>query len=495
MAKRKQKRTHLATTDSITLGQAPGAPAPVSRADGWVNFLTGMGVAGKDKTVSTRYMGCKVLSFQELRDLYRGDGFARRVVELPVKEMMRRGFELNGDEDRKVQGIFEKRGIHKKVAEMLRWHFLFGGSLGVMGIADGLGLDQPVNEKGIERLDFLHVFDRHRVTCTTADLYNDENNPKYGQPQFYNVSPKSGKPFRVHESRVLRMDGQPIDELSRSENQGWGDSVIQSCFEHIRAMGAVAKSVEVIVEDFVTAVFGMKDLADNLAIEGGEDRVRSRLNFLDLSRHVLRTFMIDAENENFSKQASTVTGLPDVMDRYAQRLAGSRGIPITLLMGQSPAGMDATGESDLTNWYDSIRQEQQDVLQPIYERLCYIAFLSKECGGKEPEDWKIEWLPLWEPSEKERAEIRKIEAEEVDILVAAGVLDPDELREDPRYKARFNLKGPLDRPPPADPFGLPPAGDPDGEGEEPGAKPPAGKPPKTGKKPPQAPPKGEGEEK
>lgn len=43
----------------------------------------------------------------------------------------------------------------------------------------------------------------------------------------------------------------------------------------------------------------------------------------------------------------TFTGLPDVYDRVMMDVAGAARTPVTKLFGRSPAGMNATGESDL----------------------------------------------------------------------------------------------------------------------------------------------------
>lgn len=437
--------------------------ASMSRKDGWMNLLTGFGVQGLDKRKDTKFQGNEVLSETQLRELYQGDGIVRRIVDLPAREMMRRGFTLKGDKDNKVRGIFQERGIHKKVTDMIRWARLFGGSVGVLGLEDGGKLDQPVNEGAIRRLAFVHVFDRYRATWTSTDLYSDPNNEKFGQPQFYNISPVNGTQFRVHESRVIKLDGLPVPDLGRAQNQGWGDNVVQSCFEQIRALGSVYGAAEAVMEDFVQPVLGIKNLGEMIAT-GREAEIRTRLDLMDVTRHVLNTLLIDADLETYTKVASSVAGLPDLIDRFSQWLSAVSAMPQTLLMGRSAAGMNATGEGDQTNFYDDIRSEQEDKLSPIYETLCRYAFLSKEVGGQEPEDWSIEWNPLWEPTEAEVATKRKAEAEEMDIYVQMGALDPNEVRESEAFKERFplvqgELAPPVDQNAP-DPF-APPEGTPD----------------------------------
>jgi hypothetical protein len=147
---------------------------------------------------------------------------------------------------------------------------------------------------------------------------------------------------------------------------------------------------------------------------------------MDLSRHVLHIKLLDADAEQYKKEASSVAGLPDLMDRFGIALAGVTGIPATKLLGQAPAGMNATGESDIRNWYDDLSADQEAILSPVYERLCYLVFKSKDGGfkGKEPEGWTIKWNPLYELTAKEQAELYKATADADAAYISAGVLDP-----------------------------------------------------------------------
>lgn len=436
------------TPPPVAVGDAapPDAASTGPRADGWENIMTGLGVTGFDKRKNTEFKTSPILTPADLRDIYRGNGIGKRIVELPTREMMRPGFDIKGDEERKVQGIFEERGIHKQVANMIRWSRLFGGAIGVMGLQDGLLLDQPLNEKAIKKVEFLHVFDRDHVSWSGTDLYNDPRNPKYGRPKWYHVSPATtGRPFTVHESRVVILDGLPVDDTARIENQGWGDSALQSAFESLRAIGASMAGTEIVIDDFITAVLKIKNLGD-LTAAGNWKYLKERLNYLDMSKHLLNTMLIDGTFEEYEKKASSVAGLPDLLDRFALALSADTGIPQTLLMGRSPAGLNATGDSDIRNWYDQIAQDQRDLLNPIYERLIRLTFLSKEYGGKEPKDWEIVWRPLWQPTKKEQAETDKLESETLTNYADLGAISGEEVREIIREK--YKLTG--DLPEPAD---------------------------------------------
>ena len=99
----------------------------------------------------------------------------------------------------------------------------------------------------------------------------------------------------------------------------------------------------------------------------------------------------------------TFTGLPDVYDRVMMDVAGAARTPVTKLFGRSPAGMNATGESDLQNYYDYIDGLRENEFRQIVERLLPIMALS--AWGEIPDDLDIDFPPMWTPDAKEIAEI------------------------------------------------------------------------------------------
>lgn len=400
----------------------------VIKTDGWQNLYTGLGIANRDKTQHTNFSGSVLLTEQELTDLYRGDGFAKRVVNLPADQMLREGFEVTEDDEDMIMAKLDELAAMKEIRKMLRWARLFGMGCIVMGIDDGKSdLAEPVDENSIRNVIFLRAFDRYRVTYTTADLYNDARDPNFGKVKVYNISPVSGVPFRCHHSRMLIVDGEDMPDLARVSNDGWGDSVIQSTYTQLRSMGSMYAGIEHIVDDFVQGTLSIQNLQELIA-SGQEAVILKRLQLIDMSRHLINTTLLD-ERETYEKHSSTVTGLPDLLDRYVQALSAVTGIPVTLLMGKSPAGLNATGDSDIRQWYDDIASKQIEVLKPPLEILIRYIFLSKEGAfkGREPENWSIKFNPLWQMSDTEKATIRKTVADADNVYLSNGVLTADEV--------------------------------------------------------------------
>ena len=102
------------------------------------------------------------------------------------------------------------------------------------------------------------------------------------------------------------------------------------------------------------------------------------------------------------------------------RLAAAARLPVSLLMGQAPAGMNATGESDTRFFYDQVRAEQE-ALKPKLEHLVKIM------KGDENIAVNIEFPALWQMTDREKAELRRMEAETDRIYLQEGVLLPEEV--------------------------------------------------------------------
>lgn len=395
------------------------------RLDGWNNLFTGMGVASKDKNTATKFSKSSKLDEITLTFMYRFDGLAKRVINLPANEMVRMWFKVEGDPDSKIIDSLQEIHTKKITKKLLYWARLFGGSLGVLGIDDGVGdLEKPVNMNRVKGLHFITPFDRHRVEWTTDDTYADPSHPKFGQPEIYTIYPINAAipSFRVHETRTIRFDGEEIPDRSLHENNQWYDSVLQSVHDRLRSMGNIYGGVENIINEFVISTLQMDGLQDLIA-NGQEDLVQKRLNLIDMSKHILNTVLLDSE-EKFEKKSSTTTGLDKIIDKFIHGLSSVTGIPVVLLMGQSPAGLSATGDSDIRFWYDNVASMQDD---DLLSQMNYLVDLCAIGLNINPDDVRVKFNPLWQPTEKETAETRKLTAETDEIYISNSVLTPEEI--------------------------------------------------------------------
>ncbi len=116
-------------------------------------------------------------------------------------------------------------------------------------------------------------------------------------------------------------------------------------------------------------------------------------------------------------------GLPEVYDSMCLDLAGAARIPVTKLFGRSPAGMNATGESDLRNYYDYVDTLRESKLRPILEKLLPILCFS--LWGSVPDGIEINFPTLWTPTAMEIADIALKKAQAIRDTFQAGLFRAD----------------------------------------------------------------------
>jgi hypothetical protein len=395
--------------------------------DGWANLLSGFGVKGRDKRKSTFIEATNQLQENELNDLYRGDGLAKRIVNLLVEDMTRRWFTVENDTDGLMETEMRRLKVKPVIIRALRQSSLHGGSVIVMGIDDGGMYDMPVNERNIRKLTHFHLFDRWRALVETE--YTDPEDDKFGKTETYRIQPitSTGTSFIVHESRVLRFDGSDVSDYTRRQNRGWNDSDLQTLYERIRGIAEALGGAEHLLTEFTLGIMQMNGL-QGLIASGKEALVKTRLNMIDMSKHVLNTVLLD-ENETYSKIGSPVTGFPEILDKLLQGMSSYTGIPVTVLMGESPAGLNATGASDIRRYYDMIAARQEERMLDQMERLTCLVMLQREgeFGGRELEGWKIDFNSLWEPTDAEKVAARAQQATSDNLYVTMGALTPEEV--------------------------------------------------------------------
>lgn len=387
--------------------------------------MTGYGTA-RDKLQYGRYRANLELDWNELESLFYSDDVAAKLVEKRPEEAFRRGYKLHNPEDpdaaAEALDKANELGVDCKMQEGSTWGRLFGGALLVIGVEGGRP-DQPLNEENPGEVRFLNVVDRR--FAKVKEWYTDPLQANYGQPKIYTISgatqPGAAAPsVDIHESRVIRFDGIPVDTRTRQMLGGWTYSVLQRPYDVMRTFATAFQAAGILTADASQAVFKMKGLFEMIA-SGEKERLQTRMQLVDMSRSSARAVLLDSDGEEFTRVPTTFTGLPEMLDRMMMRLASSIDMPVTILMGRSPAGQNATGDSDFQHWYDSIASQQKKEFTPKLLRLFRILSRGKLKNAS------IEWLPLAELTDKEKADIAKTEAETFGIYVDKAVLFPEEV--------------------------------------------------------------------
>jgi len=392
--------------------------------DGWYNLLTGMGVAGKDKRENTTFGQAPRFDRSTLTEIYRGEGLGARIIKIPADDMVRRWFDIVGDTDGFVNMKLDEMSAKSITTEALYWDRLYGGAMIVIFLDDGQKLDMPVNEANIRDVLGLQVYDRNDCTWTSSDLYTDESKPNYGDVEYYNINNIStGKIFRVHDSRLMKFNGEIVPNLTRIENQGWGDSTIQSVYSRLRGLGDSFAGAEAIITEFIVGTLTIENLQALISSKEGTKKVQERLHLLDLSKHMLNTYLLN-KNEKFERVSATgVAGMSDLINQLIDACVAVCGIPRVKLFGEQSKGLGSEAAGNIRLYYDEISSLQERKLQRPFEKLSKYIMLSRDgyFNGVELEEWSVRFKPLWQPTEEEVAKTRKVTADTDKIYYDLGL--------------------------------------------------------------------------
>lgn len=430
-------------------GNPKGRPRSKSgaRTDAWTSVTTGLGTSRDRRTTITHSSAW--LAYEELRDIYRGDGMAARIVDLLPSEELRKGLDVairsddGGERDKDaseaVVDRLDELNAVAKLKQARQWARAFGGAGILLGVNDGsTDLSTPLNLARVHSLDWLTVLASQELQPSA--WYDDARHPRYGQPAIYRITPQTQTSAetamqQVHESRILRFDGVTVTREQLRENAGWGDSVLVRLHEALRDFGAAWGGVSHLLTEYGQGVLTIPGLLEMSASGEGGNALAARLATFEAYRSTVRTAVLDGGNgegmpaETFQRQQTPISGVADLLDRFSQRFAAIIGAPISLLMGQSPAGLNATGDADARWWYDSVAASQSTELRPQINRLLKVLFLSRTgpTQGVEPKSWRAVFPPLREMSDKEKADIRLVTSQADALDIANGVLDASEV--------------------------------------------------------------------
>ena len=369
-------------------------------------------------------MNERKLSDQQLALMYR-NLIVRRIVTLVVDDAIKNFIEVEGDQDECIAQELEALFIPEKLTEALYWDRLFGMSCALILADDGQELDQPINLKRLRRVSGVEVFDKRSVMEDSASLYYDTDvrDVNFGKAEYYTITPPNGNLFKVHRSRLLIFDGETLPKLERIANNGAGLSCLDGIPAAInRVKTSMDKTID-IMDKVSTSLLKLQGLSNVLQTEEGTKAVIKRLDLIDYSRRLNGSVAIDKDDE-YAVFNIPLGGLTDIIQEMEQYVCAVTGYPFTKLFGRSPAGMNATGQSDMQIYYDKVRSYQKRKLRPALEYLVKLIQLSSEgpTQGKELDKWSIKFKALQQLNDLEQANVDKTQAE-VRAAVVKLVLD------------------------------------------------------------------------
>ncbi|MBR2215976.1 MAG: DUF1073 domain-containing protein [Selenomonadaceae bacterium] len=423
-----------------------------SRTDGLSRALIEYSLQQRQKRV--KHIG--LVDYRAADELFTYNGIANKIISAPAEDAISSGFTVmqggtECEDNDNIASALEDLDFDRQFSTALSWDRLYGGAVVLVLANDGGTLEEPLDEKRLKSVERLEVYTPEDVSFTDDYLYDNPLDANFGKPQFYTLTGYYGNSFAVHESRLLLFHGATVSNYTRRMRNGWGGTVfeqVQTDVEYYTEGLRLSLAALSRLSQGVMKLNGMTELMMN---EDGEKQLQQRLHLIDLYRHLENTIALSVGDEYDLKNLS-LTGIKDILELFQNALSASTGIPSTVLFGRSPAGMSATGESDMENYYNMVRRIQKRTLRPNVMRLVYLLSLASDYKINLPKEWRIEFNPLWNASDMENANVKKLEADTLATKAQAamafmnmGALDSVEIRNTLKATGGYEMDESLDK--------------------------------------------------
>lgn len=443
-----------------------------TRQDGYINVLNKYG-GSQDNASAYEYARDGLTPDMALTEQYETNGLFAKIIDTPAESAVGNGFTLGlkaSFAKDYLLGTLDDLDWYEKATMAIKWARLYGGALICMILDDGRGIDEPVNWRNIQGIEEIRVFERTVITPDYESIneYGAHNADRrfgaaFGMPEYYQVNSMFGR-FRIHESRCLVFrNGVLPEQTTQSTYRFWGVPEYIRIKRELRETITSHSFAVKLLERSVQPIYGMKGLAEILAAENGEDIVIRRLQTIDMARSLLNSIAIDSEGESYDFKTASLSGVKEIIETTCQMLSAVTNIPQTVLFGRSPNGLNATGESDLENYYNFVSRIQKLMLQGNLNRLLEIIAQIGINTSKLDEKPRlgIEFNPLWSLSEEQRAQVDRriartqlIKAQTAKVYGDLGALRPSEIRRGLAKTEEFNAEELIDNQPIPDISGI-----------------------------------------
>lgn len=227
----------------------------------------------------------------------------------------------------------------------------------------------------------------------------------------------------VHETRLLTIVGREVSDLLKPAYSFGGLPLSQMAKPYVDNWLRTRSSVADLISSFSAFVLAT-NLADKLGGDGEDLFKRAELfNNLRDNRGLM---IIDKERETFANVSASLSTLDSLQAQTQEHMASVSGIPLVKLLGIQPAGLNASSEGELECFYTWVNALQEKMFREPLTRI--LGFIQLSEFGEVDDDLQFRFEPLWELSEKETAEVRKINAETGKVLIDGKVISPAEER-------------------------------------------------------------------
>ncbi len=397
--------------------------------DSFQNFVARLGTGtGNQNDVSTYGFNPISRVRLKLEYAYRGSWICRAAVDCMAEDMTREGVTVKSDDEpdrlQKLAKEVARLQLWAQLCQSVKWSRLYGGALAFLMI-DGQDPSTPLRLETLRKGQFrgLLPLDRWLVNPSLDDLVTDMG-PDFGKPRFYTTVPDtSGMPLlKIHYSRVIRLAGVDLPYWQQITERLWGSSILEPLWARLIAFDSATTGVAQLVYKAHLRTYKVEGLRDIIAMGGDAlNGLTAQINMIRSVQSNEGMTLMDAKDE-FETHQYAFAGLDAVLEQFKDQVAGALETPKMRLFGQSSGGLGSTGQGELRNYYDSVRQKQARILGPGVETLYRVTYIST-FGVMPPESFELDFKPLWQMDDEAKANVADTVTAAIDKVHESQIID------------------------------------------------------------------------
>lgn len=354
-------------------------------------------------------------------------GLIRACIQTVSDDLSRKWIKIDGCDDPQKLEILENELKKLHIKDLFHKAVTTTGYMGGAFIfidtgEDDLTLPLAINDLSAElkegsKVKFV-VVDPVNVSPIEYNCINPLRDD-YMQPRMWQVLGK-----RVHASRLLPfVENQPPMLLKPNYNF-LGIPQAQILWDYVMHFNQTRASTARLLEK-ISLLVVQTDMDAVLSDEHGIELFDAKMEFLERYRNNDSVFVCDKESEGVMNVQTTIAGCTDVVRQSLELIACINRTPAVKLLGISPSGFNATGESDLKNYYDYIASKQELYREQIQTIINVIQLC--EFGTIDPAiTFKFE--PLNEENKASQAMTAQTKIGALTQLVDRQAMSAEELR-------------------------------------------------------------------
>lgn len=358
----------------------------------------------------------------------------RKPAEIIAKEMTRRWIKFTAagtdDKSAKLKALteaFQRLGVRDAFRELSEKDGFYGRAHLFLDFGDArdpeeLGTALVVKAPKISPESPLRALRVVEPVWVYPNKY-DSQNPMVAS--FYKPQNWFVMGTLVDASRLITFISRAVPDLLKPAYVFGGLSLSQMLKPYVDNWLRTRQSVSDLISSFSKDV-----LKTNLGaqLQSGEswDGIIARAEAYTAFRDNRNLTLLDKETEEFVTVTTPLSSLDKLQAQAQEQMAGIAGIPLVVLFGITPSGLNASSDGEIRAFYAWIKAQQEDLYRGPLTYVSRIVQLSE--FGEIDESIDFEFVPLWEPNETEAAANVKTQADTDQVYVDMGAVSPEEVR-------------------------------------------------------------------